>query len=112
VDTIETEVAEEDATKSSEPSPTTEPVEEESDGTDTDKSTSGSVTIKSTNFFNDEEEVLRVRDEATASGNELGFAVVGEEYDYLGEKENGWYMIDFEGEEGWVSGKYVEVDLE
>ncbi len=65
------------------------------------------VTIKATNFFQDGEEVLRVRKAANASGETLGFAPVGSEYPYLGETVGGWRKIEFETETGWVSGQYV-----
>ncbi|MGD9129730.1 MAG: SH3 domain-containing protein [Candidatus Woesebacteria bacterium] len=67
------------------------------------------VKIKSTNFYQDGEEVLRVRDFPAATGKELGFAKVGTEYDYLDEEKNAWYKIDFNGEIGWVSSKYAQL---
>lgn len=68
------------------------------------------VTITSTNFFQNGEEVLRVRDAASSAGKELGFAVVGTQYAYLEESTAGWYKIDFEGEEGWISSRYATLN--
>lgn len=53
---------------------------------------------------------LRVRQDPSATGSELGKANTGEKLKYLGEStETGWYKIEFEGSPGWVSGKYVEL---
>lgn len=67
------------------------------------------VKILPTNFFQNGEEVLRVRDSSGPSGNEIGFAKVKSEYSYLGETKNGWYKIQFEQNEGWVSATYAEL---
>jgi hypothetical protein len=71
--------------------------------------TGPSVTIKSTRFFIDGKEVLRVRDSAGNGGKELGQAEVGAVYAYLGETTNGWHKIDFNNQAGWVSGQYTEL---
>lgn len=76
------------------------------DPEDTILTESETVTINSTNFFVGGQEVLRVRDAADSSGQELGFAEVGATYPYLGQTTNGWYQIEFEGEVGWVSGSF------
>lgn len=68
------------------------------------------VTINSTNFFQDGKEVLRVRDEASAEGHEVGIVEVGNSYPYLGEIKDGWYKIMFEGKAAWVSGSYVTLN--
>lgn len=70
----------------------------------------GTVTIESTNFFQDGAEVLRVRSMPGGSGQELGFATVGKSYPYLGETTNGWLKIEFSKKEGWVSGKYATLE--
>lgn len=49
---------------------------------------------------------LRVRSTPSTSGVEIGKATPGDEYEVL-EQENGWYKIEFEGKEGWVSSTYV-----
>jgi hypothetical protein len=67
------------------------------------------VTITSTNFFQDGKEVLRVRDAVGVGGAELGFAEVGSTYTYLEETQSGWLKIDFKGDEGWVSSKYTKL---
>ena len=40
------------------------------------------------------------------SGKKLGVAHRGEEFPYQGEENNGWLLIDFQNQNGWVSGKY------
>ena len=75
----------------------------------TTKLTEKKVTIKTTNFFVNEEEVLRVRDFPGATGKELGFATVGKSYSYLGETKNNWFKINFNGDSGWVSAQYAEL---
>lgn len=53
---------------------------------------------------------LRVRQEPSATADELGKANVNEKLKYLGEStETGWYKVEFEGSPGWVSGKYVDL---
>ena len=53
---------------------------------------------------------LRVRKDPSAYSDELGKANIGEKLKYLGENtETGWVKIEFEGEVGWTSGKYVEI---
>jgi len=67
------------------------------------------VLIKSTNFFVNGKEVLRVRDLPEATGKELGFADVGKHYSYLEKTENNWINIEFDGQSGWVSKQYAEL---
>ncbi len=50
---------------------------------------------------------LRVRSGPGKTFSEVGKATPGETYDYLGE-ESGWFKIDFNGSEGWVSGQYAQ----
>lgn len=66
-----------------------------------------SVTIKSTNYFVEGKEVVRVRDQASPAGKEVGLAEVGKSYPYLGTTQNGWYKIQVGTTEGWVSGQYA-----
>lgn len=53
---------------------------------------------------------LRVRNEPSTLGEEIGQVKPGERYPYLDEDENtGWFKIEYEeGQEGWVSGQYVK----
>ena len=67
------------------------------------------VLIKSTNFFVAEKEVLRARDLPSSSGKEVGFATVGNLYQYLGKTENNWHNIQLDGVPGWVSGQYAQL---
>lgn len=67
------------------------------------------VLINSTGFFEDNKEVSRVRDAPSSSGAELGFAVVGQKYSYLGNTTDNWHNISFESKSGWVSGSYSSI---
>jgi len=51
---------------------------------------------------------LRVHKDASGTSDELGKANTGEKLPYLGESTDiGWVKVEFEGSEGWVSGKYT-----
>ncbi len=53
---------------------------------------------------------LRVRLGPSTSATETAQIKPGEMYSYLDEEDNGWYKIEYEkGEEGWVSGVYVDL---
>ena len=53
---------------------------------------------------------LNVRKDASSSSDVLGKARIGEHLKYLGETtEAGWFKVEFEGNPGWVSGKYVSL---
>lgn len=65
------------------------------------------VQILNTGFFVNEKEVLRVREEPSTSGKELGFAEVGKTYPFK-EKVTGWIGIEFENQVGWVSDQYSQ----
>jgi uncharacterized protein YgiM (DUF1202 family) len=67
------------------------------------------VMIRPTHFFVNGQEVLRVRESAGSSGNELGFAPVGSEYPYSGSKLDGWYNITFNQKSGWVSVQFADL---
>lgn len=102
----------------SEPSALTETVEDEKTDLANDEAEfldfaeidGPQVLILSTNFFRNNKEVLRVRDRASSGGQELGFAEVGEKYPYLEEEKSGWYKIEFEGEDAWVSAQYAKIE--
>jgi len=64
------------------------------------------VTINKTGFFVNNKEVLKVRDAVGSTSKELGYASVGNEYEYLGQTQSNWYQINFDGQTGWVSGQY------
>ncbi len=87
--------------------------QEETPAQENETSLTNHVTILSTSFFQQQVEVLRVRDRPSASGVAVGFVKVGEKYAFL-EEENSWFLITFEDaisqevKEGWVSGQYVE----
>ena len=51
-----------------------------------------------------------VRLKSNVLGKSIGIVHKGEVYKYLGQTaSNGWNLIDFNGKEGWVSGKYSTV---
>lgn len=70
------------------------------------------VTIKSTNFFQDGVEVLKVRQQASPSSKLVGYAQVGKSFPYLNEVSSGWFKIKFENDAGWVSDQYSKIDDE
>ncbi len=71
--------------------------------------TQSAVLIKSTNFFQDGKEVLRVRDASNSASKTLGFVTVGQKYPYLKQRNNDWLMIEFEKQAGWISSKYASI---
>lgn len=54
--------------------------------------------------------VLNVRDGQGTEADILTQITEGQEYEMTGEPVNGWYPVNVEGVDGWVSGKYVETD--
>lgn len=50
---------------------------------------------------------LRVRSGPGKSYDEIGRATVGSKYTYLAQ-QSGWYKIDFNGREGWVSADFAK----
>ena len=73
-------------------------------------STSGQlVIIKSTGFFQNNIEVLKVRKEANVSAAIIGHALVGNSYPYLNENPTGWFKISFDNQAGWISDRYAKL---
>ncbi|MEA2056888.1 MAG: PEGA domain-containing protein [Patescibacteria group bacterium] len=72
--------------------------------------------IKPTDYFVQEQEVLRVRDNPTNTAEEIGLVKSNHYYKFLGNISNNWYQIEFtdnsneEVKQGWVSGKYVQLE--
>jgi len=54
--------------------------------------------------------VLNIRAKATTSSDIIGTLVKGAEIKILGDKENGFYPIDINGKEGWVSSKWISFE--
>ena len=50
------------------------------------------------------------RSAPNTDGAKLGVAKNGWTYDYQGQTEGGWYLIEFDGRNAWVSGKYGKVE--
>ena len=49
------------------------------------------------------------REEPNTSGDKLGVAKKGQEYEYLSRQSDGWYYIRFGKANAWVSGKYSKL---
>jgi uncharacterized protein YraI len=52
---------------------------------------------------------LNVRAAGSVDAAKIGVAAQGSAYAIIGEAD-GWYQIDFSGQPGWVSGRYVTVE--
>ena len=77
-----------------------EVLEEEKDTSGTD----GAVRIENGDCW--------VRTAPNTDGGKLGVAKKGWTYAYQGEtSENGWHLIEYDGKNGWVSGKYGRVEV-
>ncbi len=76
---------------------------------------SSQLTIRSTNYFLQGKEVLRVRLGAGLESDPVGFVESGESYPYIEQSDNNWYKIEFEDalteepKEGWISGEFAEI---
>jgi len=66
------------------------------------------VQILKTGYFVNDKEVLRVRQEPSSAGAELGFAEVGKTYPYR-EETPGWFGIEFNNQVGWISSQFSQV---
>jgi hypothetical protein len=52
---------------------------------------------------------LNVRSSASSTSDILGIARIGEKLPYISTSAAGWHQVTFEGQAGWVSGKYSTV---
>ena len=84
-------------------------IESDEESTPSASSSGQLVTIKSTNFFENQVEVLKVRREASSSASIIGHALVGNSYPYLNETLVGWFKIEFDNQFGWVSDQYAKL---
>ena len=73
---------------------------ENKQATDSAKSAKTKITIKDTPTG-----WLRVREEPTLNASESGKVNPGETFELLDEQD-GWYKINFDGKDGWVSSTY------
>ena len=80
-------------------------------GTTNDLVPAPKVKIKPTGFHQNGQELLHVRVDPDPGSNEVGLAVVGQEYPYLNQTLDGWYKINLNGKTGWVSGQFVQLIL-
>ena len=69
----------------------------------------GTIVMASTGIV--KSDGLNVRDNASTNANSIGTLNKNQKINIIGE-ENNWYKIDFEGNEGYVSGNYVDVGNE
>jgi hypothetical protein len=72
------------------------------------------VRIKKTNFFINNQEVLRVREEPNITAKELGLAKSNYYYPYLenqssSNQDNDWLKIRFENKDAWISANFAEL---
>ena len=81
------------------------------EASDSTQITGPKVEILSTNFFVDDQEVLRVRDASASSGQELGFVKTGYFYPYLNEEsiDKEWLKINFQNQDGWISAQFAQI---
>jgi len=78
------------------------------------------VRIKNTNYFIDNQEVLRVREKPSLNARELGFAKSNYYYPYVESSDNDldanqsgeWLKIKFENQEAWVSTSFAELVID
>ena len=68
------------------------------------------VKILPTNFWQNQQQVLRVRSQPSSQGAQLGFAQVGQSYPYANQTQNGWLAIQFNDQTGWVSGQFAQLN--
>lgn len=59
-----------------------------------------------------ETETLRVRKEPNADSDVYGLLPKGEIVEALSREEDGWVCIDYEGEDGYVSAEFVNLDFQ
>lgn len=65
------------------------------------------VIIKSTNFYFNGQEVLKIRETASNVGKVIGYAKVGQEYILL-DSQSDWYQIQFDQQQaGWISSNFA-----
>lgn len=84
---------------------------------DIDQINGKKVLIKKTNFFIDNQEVLRVREKPSLDARELGFAKSDYYYPYIENLGDGseidqsgnWLKIRFENQEGWINVNFAEL---
>lgn len=87
-------------------------IEDDLESTKSSSASGQLVIISPTGFFQNEIEVLKVREKASSTAEILGHALVGKSYPYLEETLNGWFKIDFNNQAGWVSGQYSKLTNE
>jgi len=63
-----------------------------------------------TGYTQNGQEGLRVRASASADSAAIGFVATGTEVPYLNKNTEGWYKISFDGQTGWVSSHYAELE--
>lgn len=57
-------------------------------------------------------ETLRVRSAADENASVLGLVPKGDIYEVLDDSAEDWLLIDYEGEDGYVSAEYVDLDFQ
>lgn len=57
-------------------------------------------------------ETLRVRTEASENASVLGLVPKGDVFEVLDDGTGDWVLIDYEGEDGYISAEYVDLDFQ
>ena len=52
---------------------------------------------------------VNIRTAPNTSGKILGVLKKGQTLPYQGQEQSGWYLVEYKGENGWVSGKYSKL---
>ncbi|MBE5938750.1 MAG: hypothetical protein E7265_12110 [Lachnospiraceae bacterium] len=89
--------------------PVTEVTSEESEGTEPAEASEDAVeTVETVVKTVRTTEVVNVRSSDSVTADKVGKAQLGQEYDLLEEKPNGWSKIKFEGKEAYIKTEYLE----
>jgi hypothetical protein len=88
------------------PQPTTQPLRQPNQNVSLGSAT---VLIKSTDYYENGIEVLKVREASNSASKIVGTVESGKEYPYLGQQNQNWIQLSIGTKEGWVSTLYAEV---
>lgn len=66
------------------------------------------VRIKSTKYFQNGQEVIRVRNAPNTNAQTIGFLESGTDHQHLSTTEN-WHQVPYASASGWVSGEFSEL---
>lgn len=69
------------------------------------------ITVLPTEYFEADQEVLRIRSGPDLASDTLGFVPVGQNFEIQGSTDE-WYLINYEGITGWISATYATVSAQ